>query len=195
MAVRTQFRQNALVTLTAELARWRDSLVRLDAPVTSALKAGANPADIEAVLGASTPPAVLEWFQWCAGVEYMPGQTIGDSWAIPGFWPVALEDVVAIKADHGDAGSPLLTESWVPLLEDGSSDLYVAAWSGAGEPVVVTVTPEFGPPKVEFRSIDQMVAVFNECFARSAFSLDAQHQLEVDDELYAEIRQARADSG
>jgi len=175
------------VTLTDQLAQWREWLVRLGAPVAPVLKAGVSRADIEAVLGTTAPRAVLEWFQWCDGVEYAPGQTVGDSWAVPGFWPVELQNIIEIKADHWDEGSPLLARNWVPLLENGSSDLYAATWSGASEPVVVTIMPEFAPPQVEFQSIEQMVTVFNECFTRSAYYLNEEHQLDVDEELYDEI--------
>ncbi|KKK05207.1 hypothetical protein LQ51_15100 [Micromonospora sp. HK10] len=75
----------------------------------------------------------------------------------------------------------------MPLLQNGSSDLYVAAWSDTSEPAVVTIMPEFAPPEVEFQSVEQMVTVFNECFARSAYYLNAERQLDVDEELYDEI--------
>ncbi|WP_156313136.1 SMI1/KNR4 family protein [Micromonospora sp. HK10] len=175
------------MTLTDQLAQWRESLVRLGAPVAPVLKPGRSRPEIEAVLGATAPRAVLEWFLWCDGVEYAPGQTIGDSWAIPGFWPVELQDVTGIRADCHDEGSPLLAGNWVPLLQNGSSDLYVAAWSDTSEPAVVTIMPEFAPPEVEFQSVEQMVTVFNECFARSAYYLNAERQLDVDEELYDEI--------
>ncbi|MEO3745664.1 hypothetical protein [Plantactinospora sp. B5E13] len=175
------------MTLTDQLAQWRDWLVRLGAPVAPVLKPGRSRAEIEAVLGATTPRTVLEWFQWCDGVDYAPGQTIGDCWTIPGFWPVELRDVAGIKAAHHDEDSPLLAGNWVPLLQNGSSDLYAAAWSDSSEPVVVTIMPEFAPPSVEFHSVEQMVAVVNECFTRSAYHLDAERQLDVDDELYDEV--------
>jgi hypothetical protein len=178
---------HAAMALSDQLAQWREWLVRLDAPVAPNLKPGVSRADIETVLGATTPRAVLEWFQWCDGVAYAPGQTIGDSWAIPGYWPVELRDVIEIKALQYDEDSLLLADSWVPLLENGSSDLHVAAWSDASEPRVVTVMPEFGPPSVEFHSVEQMVTVFNECFTRSAYYLNAEHQLDVNDELYDQI--------
>jgi hypothetical protein len=113
--------------------------------------------------------------------------TSADAADPPGFWPVELQHVVHIKADQYDEGSPLLARNWVPLLVNGSSDLLVAAWSDTSEPLVVAIEPEFAPPKVEFQSVEQMATVFNECFTRSAYYLNAEHQLDVDDELYDEI--------
>jgi hypothetical protein len=175
------------VTLTDQLEQWRGWLSRIGAPVAPVLKRSTSQAEIDAVLGSTTPASVREWFQWCDGVEYASGQTIGDSYAVPGFWPVELRHVAGIKAALYDAGSPLLAGSWVPLLEDGGGDAYVAVWSGTSEPVVVRVMPEAGPPWVEFDSIEQMVTVFNACFGRAAYHLDPEHRLDVDEALYDEI--------
>lgn len=172
------------MTLTDQLAQWREWLNGIGAPVAHVLKPGASPVEIDAVLGPALPYAVLEWFRWCDGVEYTPGQTIGDSWAIPGYWPIELRDVVATKAVHDDPTDPLLTHHWIPLLVNGSSDLYAAVWTDTTEPVVASIMPEAGPAEVEFRTVEQMVSVFNACFARSAYHLDDQHQLDVDDALY-----------
>ncbi|MER7333710.1 MULTISPECIES: hypothetical protein [unclassified Micromonospora] len=178
---------HAPVALTDQLTQWRGWLETMGAPVAPVLKPGASRAEIDAVLGPDLPHAVLEWFRWCDGVEYTPGQTVGDSWAIPGYWPIELRDVVATKALHDDPTDPLLAHHWVPLLENGSSNLYAAVWTDTTGPVVVSIMPEGGPPQIEFRTVEQMVSVFNACFACSAYYLDDQHRLEVDDALYDEV--------
>ncbi|MFC6023529.1 hypothetical protein ACFP2T_46160 [Plantactinospora solaniradicis] len=177
------------MTLSEQLAQWRNWLARLDAPVAPALLPGADRTAIGAALGPTVPPAVLDWFTWCDGVGHQPGQTIGDTYAIPGYWPISLRDAVEVKPIHADPDDPLLAEHWIPLLENGSSDLYVAVWSDGTEPAVASIMPEYGPASVEFDSIPQMVAVFNACFARSAYFLDDEGQLDVDDDRYAEIYQ------
>lgn len=178
------------MTLADRLNEWRDRLTRLGVPVAPLLAPGADRAEIEAVLGTPVPPAVSDWFAWCDGVAYAPGQTIGDSWAVPGYWPLALRDAIGMKPAYDQLDVPLLREHWVPLLGNGSSDIYAATWDDAdGEPVVVSIMPEYGDA-VEFDSIEQMVIVFNQCFARSAYHLDEQGRLDVDDELYAEVYEA-----
>ncbi|MEO3927155.1 hypothetical protein ABGB07_25290 [Micromonosporaceae bacterium B7E4] len=177
------------MTLTGQLDEWREHLTRLGAPAAPLLLPGVGRAEIEAALGPDVPDAVRDWFAWCDGVGDAPGQTIGDSYTIPGYWHVGLREAIAARPAHDGAGDPLLADPWVPLLRDGSSDLYAACWSAGTEPVVVSIMPESGPATVEFDSIPQMVTVFNACFARSAYLLDDQGWLDVDDDRYAEIYQ------
>jgi hypothetical protein len=178
------------VSLAEQLGRWRDWLTRLGAPVAPLLGPGADQDEIEAALGTAVPPSVREWFRWCNGIGYAPGQTIGDSYAIPGYWPIALRDAIAVKPTYQVASEPLLAHHWIPLLEDGSTDLYAAVWRDTHEPAVVSIIVEAGPAEVEFDTIEQMVSVFNACFARSAYFMNDQHRLAVDNVLYEEIYQA-----
>ncbi|MEU8297975.1 hypothetical protein AB0C04_11890 [Micromonospora sp. NPDC048909] len=52
------------MTLTDQLAQWRESLEAIGAPVAPALKPGTSRAEINAVLGPALPHAVLEWFAY-----------------------------------------------------------------------------------------------------------------------------------
>ena len=115
---------------------------------------------------ADLPAAVLAWFSWCDGVGDAPGQTIGDCWVIPGYWPVALAET------RDDWSVELPYAHWVPLLRDGATDLYVAAWSEAGEEPVVVSLLEVENPVVEYGSVLELVTVTNACFARGVYALD-----------------------
>ena len=53
--------------------------------------------------------------------------------------------------------------------------------SGTAPDVAVTLDPD---------DVEQMVTVFNLCFARSAYHLDERGQLTVEDDLHAEVYQA-----
>ncbi|MFC7531667.1 hypothetical protein [Actinoplanes sp. GCM10030250] len=152
-------------SLAGALREWSGWLSRLGAPVAPWLRRGRPPEEIHAVLGADVPAAVLAWFSWCDGVDDAPGQTIGDCWVIPGYWPVTLAETsdewpVELSYPH-----------WVPLLRDGATDLYVAAWSAAGEEPVVVSLLDPGNPVVEFGSVAELVTVTNACFAGGVYTL------------------------
>ncbi|MEU8242927.1 SMI1/KNR4 family protein [Actinoplanes missouriensis] len=161
--------------LAGALREWSGWLGRVGAPVASSLRPGRSPEEITAVLGADLPASVLTWFSWCDGVEDAPGQTIGDCWVIPGYWPVALAET------RLDWSVEVPYARWVPLLRDGGADLYVAAWSAAGdEPVVVSLLDP-GQPVVEFGSVAELVGVTNGCFARAVYAVDESGLLDVVD--------------
>jgi hypothetical protein len=162
-------------SLADALRSWSEWLSRLGAPVASSLRPGRSPEQIVAVLGAELPAAVLTWFSWCDGVEDAPGQTIGDCWVIPGYWPVSLAEArdelsVDLPYRHG-----------VPLLRDGGTDLYVAAWSATGEEPVVVSLLDPGNPVVEYGSVAELVAVTNACFARNVYAVDESGLLDLVD--------------
>jgi hypothetical protein len=172
--------------LADALREWSGWLRRVGAPVASWLRPGRPREEIAAVLGADLPAAVFSWFSWCDGVDDAPGQTIGDCWVIPGYWPVALAET------RDDWSVELPYPHWVPLLRDGSVDLYAAAWSGVGEEPVVVSLLDPGDPVVEFGSIAELVTVTNTCFARAVYALDDSGLLDlVDaagyDTIYEEI--------
>nr|BFE64477.1 hypothetical protein GCM10020063_090030 [Dactylosporangium thailandense] len=173
--------------LTERLDEWRAWLARLGAPVAPVLRSGASPGRIAQTLGPDVPSAVVEWFQWCDGVDATPGQTIGDSWTVPGFWPVELDEVARLKRIYDDPDDPLLAGAWVPLLMDGGTFLYGAAWSPGGPPAVACVMPEDGPAELEFDTIEQMVEFFCACFAGSAYVLDDDGILDCVQDRYDEI--------
>ena len=153
-------------SLADALREWSGWLSRLGAPVASWLRPGRPSDEITAVLGPQLPAAVHTWFSWCDGVEDAPGQTIGDCWVIPGYWPVALAET------RDDRYVELPYRHWVPLLRDGATDRYVAAWSAAGEQPVVVSLLHPGNPVVEYGSIAELVTVTNTCFARSVYAVD-----------------------
>ncbi|GAA2711529.1 SMI1/KNR4 family protein [Actinoplanes palleronii] len=147
------------------LREWSGWLSRVGAPVAAHLRPGRPPEEITAALGADLPAAVLAWFSWCDGVDDAPGQVIGDCWVIPGYWPVALAEV------HDDWSVELPYRHWVPLLRDGGTDLYVAAWSEPGdEPVVVSLLDP-GEPVVEYTSIAELATVTNACFTQGVYAM------------------------
>ncbi|GGN10612.1 hypothetical protein FHR83_003334 [Actinoplanes campanulatus] len=168
------------------LREWSGRLSRLGAPAADWLRPGRPDEEITAVLGADVPAAVRSWFSWCDGVDDADGQTIGDCWVIPGYWPVALDETKA------DLSVELPYAHWVPLLRDGGIDLYVAAWNTPGEePVVVSLLVP-GHPVVEFNSVAELVAVTNACFDRGVYAVDDDGLLDLVDDagydaLYEEI--------
>ncbi|WP_433824495.1 hypothetical protein ACQP2E_20330 [Actinoplanes sp. CA-015351] len=168
------------------LLEWSGWLTRLGAPVAPCLRPGQSPDKISDVLGADLPAAVLAWFSWCDGVDDAPGQTIGDCWVIPGYWPVTLaetQDMWSVEPPY---------PHWVPLLRDGATDLYAAAWSTSDEEPVVVSLWDHGDPVVEFHSIADLVTVTNACFARNVYALDDDGLLDLTDaegydKIYEEV--------
>lgn len=162
-------------SLAVALREWSGWLRRLGAPVASWLRPGRPPEEITAVLGADLPAAVLAWFSWCDGVDDAPGQSIGDCRVIPGYWPVALAET------RDDWSVELPYPHWVPLLRDGGTDLYVAAWSAVGAVPVVVSLLDPGDPVVEYGSIAELVTVTNTCFAQAVYALDENGLLDLVD--------------
>ncbi|WP_436532773.1 hypothetical protein [Actinoplanes sp. HUAS TT8] len=162
-------------SLADALREWSGWLSGLGAPVASWLRPGRPSEEITAVLGPELPAAVRTWFSWCDGVEDAPGQSIGECWVIPGYWPVTLAETRA------ELNVELPYPHSVPLLRDGGTDLYVAAWSAAGEEPVVVSLLNPGDPVVEYGSIAELVAVTNACFARGIYALDERGLLDLID--------------
>ncbi|MFI5972997.1 hypothetical protein [Streptomyces sp. NPDC051452] len=167
--------------LDAELERLGTRLRDLNRPVVSWMVPGVDAERVSAVLGGPVPDSVARWFGWCDGVAVVPGQTQDQVNVIPGYSPVSLEEGVRLRSAY--TGDEVLGEHWVPLLGSAGGDLYAAVWSPGKEAVVAGVLVG-EPTEIEFSTVEQMVAVFNNCFDSGAFSVDGQGMLTMSPDLY-----------
>lgn len=170
--------------LDAELGRLRGHLEHLHRPVVSWMVPGVDAEHVSSALGEAVPDSVAQWFRWCDGVAVVQGQTQDQVNVIPGYSPLSLQEGVRMMPSY--AGDEALGDHWVPLLGSGGGDLYAAVWT-PGEEAVVAGVLLGEPTEIEFSTIEQMVAVFNECFDTGAFSVDSQGMLTMSPDLYDQV--------
>lgn len=170
--------------LEPELRSLVDHLRALRRPVVNLMRQGVHASALEDSVGENVPPSVAVWFGWCNGVAGHPGQIQDDASIIPGYNPLSIEEAVAVKTEY--EGDPILGRHWIPLLGSAGGDIYAAVWDpGRDARIAGVLTGE--PTEIEFSSIEQMVAVFNECYAEGAFFLDGRGMLAMHPEGYGRI--------
>lgn len=170
--------------LLTALERLVAQLAELGRPIVSALSPGVSGAQVESALGEPVPEDVAAWFGWCNGVEYLDGQTQDDANLIPGYAPLSLSEALSLREVY--PGDPVLGAQWMPLIGGPSGDFYAAVWKHGDRPKVAGVLSE-APTEIEFSTVEQMVSVFSECYARGAFGVDSRGMLTMDPELYEVI--------
>ncbi|WP_033443576.1 hypothetical protein [Saccharothrix sp. NRRL B-16314] len=170
--------------LLTELRALVERLAALARPVASWLVPGVGAAAVEETLGEMPPEEVIMWFGWCNGVELQPGQIQDDINVVPGYAPLSLAEAARFIESY--SGDPVLGDHWVPVLGGAGGDIYAAVWGPNGNVRVagVLVGEE---TEVEFGSLENMVAVFNECYRRGAFFVDGRGRLTMDANLYDEV--------
>lgn len=170
--------------LSRELEALVARLTELGRPVVPWLVPGVDVGQVEPVAGGQPPAEVIDWFKWCNGVELREGQVQDDINVIPGYSPLSLREASEIIDEYSD--DPVLGSSWIPLLGGPGGDVYAAVWT-AGKPARVAGVLVGEPTEIEFSSIEQMVAVFNECYRRGAFYVDGERRLAMNPALYEEV--------
>ncbi|WP_159055343.1 SMI1/KNR4 family protein [Streptomyces sp. WAC00263] len=169
--------------LSRELEALVARLAELGRPVVPWLVPGVDVGQVEQVAGVQPPAEVIDWFQWCNGVELREGQVQDDINVIPGYSPLSLREASELMDEYSD--DPVLGSHWIPLLGGPGGDVYAAVWApGKAARVAGVLVGE--STEIEFSSVEQMVAVFNECYQRGAFYVDNEGRLAMDPGLYEE---------
>lgn len=170
--------------LATELEQLVAHLRQLDRPVVPLLRPGVAADRVTSTFGAPVPASVAEWFSWCNGVAGQAGQVQDEVNVIPGYNPLSIDEAVQMMGDY--SGDPVLGQNWMPLLGSAGGDIYAAVWaSGQDARVAGVLIGE--PTEIEFSSVEQMVAVFNECYRQGAFYLDSQGRLAMDSGRYETV--------
>ncbi|MBB5801007.1 hypothetical protein F4560_000775 [Saccharothrix ecbatanensis] len=123
----------------------------------------------------------------CNGVELHPGQIQDDINIVLGYAPLSLIEAARFIGSY--SGDPVLGDHWVPVLGGAGGDVYAAVWGSNGNVRVagVLVGEE---TEVEFGSLENMVAVFNECYRRGVYFVNGQGHLTMDADLYDDVYEA-----
>jgi hypothetical protein len=172
--------EGSIAVLLEELDTLTARLTGLGRPVVQWLVPGIDPAQVESTVGFPVPDEVSTWFGWCNGVALHEGQTQDDVNIIPGYGPLSLAEAIDRRGEH--EGDSTLGAHWIPLLGSGG-DIYAAVWEPE-KPAKVAGVLIGESTEIEFNSVEQMIAVFNECYDRGAFFVDDQGQLAMDPSLY-----------
>ncbi|AVZ73458.1 hypothetical protein SLUN_16005 [Streptomyces lunaelactis] len=156
---------------------------RLSRPVASLRVPGVGAEQVENAFGAPIPSDVVEWFGWCNGVSYRPGQVQDDAALIPGYEPLSVRDAAGVKASYGD-GDPVLGDRWIPLLGTGGGDFYAAVYEPSSPSSRVASVMIGGESRMAYESVEQMVNAFRNFFRTGVFFIADDGTLDADDDLW-----------
>ncbi|WP_028648595.1 hypothetical protein [Nocardiopsis sp. CNT312] len=174
--------------LSHELRLLVDVLSELRLPVRGWFVPGSSPHRVRELLGSDVPEEVVDWFGWCGGIEFHPGQTQEDADVVPGYSLIGLQDAVeTYKAIEGlYEGDPVLGASWVPILQGRGADFYAVVW-GESEGCRVACVVQSEPVEIEFPSLEGMISFFNECYRRTVFFVDESGWVHEDFDRYEQL--------
>jgi hypothetical protein len=113
--------------LTADyLAAFGRAVAALRPEVAARLQPGLPGDEVRRRLG-EVPDQVVEWFEWCNGVE--GGETNDDVAVIPSCYPLSLGEAIGLRPIY--EGDEVLSPNWIPLLQGPGSDITtgVTMWS------------------------------------------------------------------
>ncbi|WP_432978316.1 hypothetical protein [Dactylosporangium sp. CA-233914] len=169
--------------LTDELARLERFLVELDRPVVANLLPGLDVTAIDSPLG-ELPQGVVEWFAWHNGVGGERGQTIEEASLIPDYMLISFEE--ALRQISVYAGDPVLGDFWLPIMENGGSDIYAAVWSPGSEARVARfIVGE--DTEIDFENLVNMVRMFNACYDSGVYFVGDDGFIDIAGDRYEEI--------
>lgn len=159
------------------------SLQNLDRPVVRDLKRPGLPAEDVAARIGNAPQAVQDWYTWCNGTAHRTGQTVGDSYFIPGYFYPSLDEALRIRGEgHHDLDA---LGDWLPVLTSPSADMYAVVWNSDRTLGVVGVL-EGAESEIEYLSVEEMLEVFSAALREGAFFVQG-GAFEVDDDRMDEI--------
>jgi len=169
--------------VTGLLQEIRQRLEDIGAPVAAVLAPGRSASEVEDELGA-VPSDVTDWFSVVGGTEEVPGQKLGSTYFIPGYYvPTPAEAAQARNAVPDLFAELDDVDEWVPLLLSGGADLYAAVWRAGEVPRVASYLSGL-EPEVEYTGVDELLRTIVRSFESGAyFVVDGQY-LEEDGDLF-----------
>lgn len=147
------------------------------------LNAGADNEALKALKARFPGPgsdSVVAWFGALNGMA--PGQSLGEMWIIPLFVPMSVGD--AVQAQSALAGSGLIPETWLPIMEDQAGWFYfvdVASETGA----VIFGQLDMGLTPVVHRTLADMLNTYRAAVERRLVTFDSEGAMHADEDAIA----------
>ena len=176
--------------MVAALDRILARLTQLRRPVAQCLQPGLSPDEIfarESMLPFALSRELEVLYQWRNGTRVEEGDVLGQAYFFPGFYLLSLDEALQTYAERKD--SRQWKAHWLPIFADGGGDFYVAP-CGLKKPNNTEIIGFIhGEPEqvVEYESLAAMIQTIDACYARRAFFVDEDGELEVDDDKHREI--------
>jgi hypothetical protein len=112
------------------------------------------------------------------------GQTIEEASLIPDYMPVSFEEALGQISVY--SGDRVLGDHWLPILENGGGDIYAAVWS-PGEDARVARFIVGEDTEIDFKSLVDMVRMFNACYESGAYFIADDGFLDIDHHGYEQV--------
>jgi hypothetical protein len=126
-------------------------------------------------------------YSWRNGTKADEGDLLDNLHFFPGFYFLSMQEAHQTYLERRDA--PQWQEGWFPLFADGGGDFYLVSCRKRKlnrSPIIGFINGE--PEQVEeYESAAAMLATLEAAFAESAFFIDKDDTLEIDDDMYAQI--------
>lgn len=165
-------------------------LAQSNRAVAQKLQPGLSPSDIAARV-ASLPFALTREIEalylWRNGTLVDEGDLLGQAYLFPGFYLLSLDEAVQTYAER--KGSRQWRPHWFPVFADGGGDFYVVPCAPEQIETAEVIGFIHGEPEqsVEYESLAAMMQTIDACYAQGAFFLDADGEIEIDDDKHREI--------
>jgi hypothetical protein len=165
------------------------SLAGLGRAVVQLLRPGLVARDVESRVAERQLPMSADLrtlYEWRNGTNTGVGLALDDLHFVPGFYLLSLDDALANY--DAFAVSPRWDPSWVPVLANGGGDFLVLDLSKGGTGASVRhFRIEQSDHPIEYESLAEMFATFEQAFVQGVFYVDSAGYFEMDDTAYAAL--------
>lgn len=167
-------------------------LQRRSRPVAGLLLPGLTRPEIDhltAPLPFLLPEELKTVYEWRNGTQADAGDILGDLHFFPGFYLLSLNE--AIECFNERRYAPQWRIGWFPIFADGAGDFYLVRCLDKPVESAEVIGFIHGEPEqsVEYESIRAMMETIAECYETSAFFVDHDGYLEMDDDQHCLIAQ------
>jgi len=165
-------------------------LTRLKHPVVSMLQpplTAAEVAAVEATLPFKLTEEVRAMYRWRNGITVSRKDILARQWFFPGYYFPSLQH--ARERFEHRRNAPQWHRGWYPLFEDGAGDFYIVPCKKKQQDSAPLIGFIHGEPEqpVEYLSVISMMETVAECYDKRAFFVNAQGDLDIDDDAHALI--------
>jgi hypothetical protein len=180
----------------AYACRIREELHRIHAALTQLerhellqrLLPGVELNELRARLGdiaAEIPTPLADLYAWRNGTRVEPGTPLDGVHLFPGYWFLQLDDAVRVYEELRAGGR--WHDTWLPLFTSGGGDYYAADLASPECQIIGHVVYDT-EQRVEFVSLEAMIASIAESFADGIFFVHDAGYLEMVDDGFARVR-------
>lgn len=176
--------------MIAALDRIAIRLAQSGRAAAAKLQPGLSPSEIAAKT-AKLPFALTRELhalhQWRNGTLVEEGDLLGQAYFFPGFYLLSLDEAVQTYEER--KGSRQWQAHWFPVFADGGGDFYVVPCAQDELDAAEVIGFIHGEPEqvVEYESLSAMMQTLDACYAKGAFYLDDDGELEIDDDAHRKI--------